>query len=134
MAKDTQPDLAGKLTFENDRGARRSKWIAGLLAILLVGWMGSGYILPSTTEEEAAAQSAQRAITVAVMPSLAKDVQLVLSAEGQSVPDRSTMVQAEAAGQVISVSANRGDLVAAGQEIGRVDAETLQAQLLQAQT
>ena len=134
MAKDTQPDLAGKLTFENDRGAGRSKWIAGLLAILLVGWMGSGYILPSTTEEEAAAQPAQRAITVAVMPSLAKDVQLVLSAEGQSVPDRSTMVQAEAAGQVISVSANRGDLVAAGQEIGRVDAETLQAQLLQAQT
>jgi len=134
MAKDTQPDLAGKLTFENDRGAGRSKWIAGLLALLLFGWMGSGYILPSTPEEEAASQPAQRAITVAVMPSLAKDVQLVLSAEGQSVPDRSTMVQAEAAGQVVSVSAKRGDLVTAGQEIGRVDAETLQAQLLQAQT
>jgi len=134
MAKDTQPDLAGKLTFENDRGAGRSKWIAGLLALLLFGWMGSGYILPSEAEEEAASQPAQRAITVAVMPSLAKDVQLVLSAEGQSVPDRSTMVQAEAAGQVVSVSAKRGDLVTAGQEIGRVDAETLQAQLLQAQT
>jgi multidrug efflux system membrane fusion protein len=126
--------LAGKRTFENDRGAGRSQWIAGLLALLLFGWMGSGYILPSEAEEGAASQPAQRAITVAVMPSLAKDVQLVLSAEGQSVPDRSTMVQAEAAGQVVSVSAKRGDLVTAGQEIGRVDAETLQAQLLQAQT
>ena len=135
MAQDTPPNLAGKLTFEGDKGAGRSKWIAGLLALLLVGWMGSGYIVPTATADtDDAVAEPQRAIAVAVMPSQAQDVTLVLTAEGQSEPDRATGVQAEAAGQVVSVSAARGDLVDAGQEIGRVDAATTEAQLLQAQT
>lgn len=135
MAQDTQPDLAGKLTFDGDKGAGRSKWVAVFLALLLIGWMGSGYILPSQNpENETATAPDKRAITVAVMESQAQDVQLVLSAEGQSEPDRATDVQAETEGQVISVSAARGDLVGAGQEIGRLDAATIEAQLLQAQT
>ena len=135
MAKDIQPDLAGKLNFDGDKGAGRSRWVAFLLALLLVGWMGSGYVVPSNAaEEETSASPAQRPIAVAVMSSEAQDVQLVLTAEGQSEPDRATMIQAEAGGQVVSVSVDRGDLVAAGQEIGRIDAETIEAQLLQAQT
>lgn len=135
MSQDTRPDLAGKLTFDDDKGAGRSKWIAGIFALILVGWMGSGYILPSASAEDDTAQDgAPRAIAVAVMPSQAADVQLVLSAEGQSEPDRATMIKAEAAGQITSVSVARGDLVVAGQEIGRIDAETIEAQLLQAQT
>jgi len=135
MAQDIEPDLAGKLTFDSDKGAGRSKWAAIFLALLLVGWMGSGYIIPSAATQDATSESlAPRAITVAVMPSQAEDVQLVLTAEGQSEPDRATNVQAEAGGQVVSVSAARGDLVSAGQEIGRIDAETIEAQLLQAQT
>lgn len=135
MAQDSQPDMAGKLTFDGDRGAGRSKWVAGLLALLLVGWMGSGYIIPAEAEEDNQAEApVPRAIAVAVMPSEAKDVQLVLSAEGQSEPDRATGIQAEAGGQVISVLAARGDLVSAGQEIGRIDAATIEAQLLQAET
>ncbi|KQI71561.1 ABC transporter substrate-binding protein [Loktanella sp. 5RATIMAR09] len=135
MAHDTQPDLAGKLTFDGDKGAGRSKWVAIFLALLLVGWMGSGYIVPSQgTENDTATAPAKRAITVAVLDSQAQDVELVLSAEGQSEPDRATGVQAETAGQVVSVSATRGDLVGAGQEIGRLDASTIEAQLLQAQT
>ena len=59
-----------------------------------------------------------------VMPSQAQDVQLVLTAEGQSEPDRATNIQAEVDGQVVSVAAKRGDLVIAGQEIGRIDAAT----------
>ena len=135
MAHDIEPDLAGKLTFDSDKGAGRSKWAAIFLALLLVGWMGSGYLIPSASRQDAASDApAPRAITVAVMPSQAQDVQLVLTAEGQSEPDRATDVQAEAGGQVVSVSAARGDLVSAGQEIGRIDAETIEAQLLQAQT
>ena len=135
MAHDIEPDLAGKLTFDSDKGAGRSKWAAIFLALLLVGWMGSGYLIPSASRQDAASDApAPRAITVAVMPSQAQDVQLVLTAEGQSEPDRATNVQAEAGGQVVSVSAARGDLVSAGQEIGRIDAETIEAQLLQAQT
>mgnify|MGYP001122963161 FL=1 len=135
MAQDIEPDLAGKLTFDSDKGAGRSKWAAIFLALLLVGWMGSGYLIPSASRQDAASDApAPRAITVAVMPSQAQDVQLVLTAEGQSEPDRATDVQSEAGGQVVSVSAARGDLVSAGQEIGRIDAETIEAQLLQAQT
>lgn len=135
MAQDIEPDLAGKLTFDSDKGAGRSKWAAIFLALLLVGWMGSGYVIPSAATQDAASDApAPRAITVAVMPSQAQDVQLVLTAEGQSEPDRATNVQAEAGGQLVFVSAARGDLVSAGQEIGRIDAETIEAQLLQAQT
>ena len=135
MAQDTPPNLSGKLTFDGDKGAGRSKWIAGLLALLLVGWMGSGYIIPTQAAEAETSDTGQkRAVAVAVMPSQAQDVSLVLTAEGQSEPDRATGVQAEAAGQVVSVSAARGDLVSAGQEIGRVDAATIEAQLLQAQS
>lgn len=135
MAKDVEPDMAGKLRFDADKGAGRSKWVAGFLALLLVGWMGSGYIFPSETmENDAQAKPTPRAIAVAVMPSQAQDVQLVLTAEGQSEPDRMTSVRAEVGGQVVSVTAARGDLVSDGQEIGRIDAETIEAQLLQAQT
>ena len=135
MAQDTAPDLTGQLTFDDDKGAGRSKWIAIFLALILFGWMGSGYIIPSeSASEEVAEATAPRAVTVAVMPSQAREVQLVLSAEGQSEPDRATGIQSEATGQVVEVSVARGDLVSAGQTIGRIDAVTIEAQLLQAQT
>ena len=34
------------LRFETDRGASRSIWIAVALVVALIGWMGSGIILP----------------------------------------------------------------------------------------
>ncbi len=134
MAKDSAPDLTGQITFTSDKGASRSKWTAILLAILLIGWMGSGFVLPAEEPEEVAADVAPKIVTVAVKDSQAENIQLVLRAEGQSVPDRSTTILAKADGQVTSVAVSRGDLVDAGQEIGRIDGETLQAQLLQAQT
>jgi len=136
MAGDTAPDLTGKLTFESEKGAGRSKWIALLLMLLLVGWMGSGYLTQAEVEEASATADTpqEQAISVAVLPSVAQDVELVLSAEGQSEPDRVSLVQAEATGQVISVGAERGDLVQAGQELGRLDAQTVEAQVEQAET
>ncbi|MCK8464970.1 efflux RND transporter periplasmic adaptor subunit [Aliiroseovarius sp. S1339] len=134
MPKDELPDLNGQLKFEDDTGAGRSKWLAALFGVVLVGWMGSGYILPSQPDEEVAEEPAARAVAVAVMTSTAQDVDLVLISEGQSIPDRATSITAKVGGEVISVSVARGDLVAAGQEIGRLDAETIEAQLVQAQT
>ncbi len=134
MAKDSAPDLTGKLTFESDKGAGKSKWIAVLFAVLLIGWMGSGYIIPSEASDNTAEETAAKIVTVAVMPSTAQDIELVLTAEGQSMPDRATSIRAKASGQVTTVSVARGDLVTAGQEIGRIDAETTEAQVLQAQT
>ncbi len=36
-----------RLTFTSDKGASRSTWYAALLVVLIVGWMGSGFIIPS---------------------------------------------------------------------------------------
>ena len=136
MTGETAPDLTGKLNFQGDKGAGRSKWIALLLVLLLVGWMGSGYVAPSAPEaSEAIAEApAEQAVSVAVMPSVAQDVQLVLAAEGQSEPDRVSRIQAEAPGEVIAVSAERGSFVEAGQELGRLDSVTVTAQVAQART
>jgi multidrug efflux system membrane fusion protein len=136
MSGETPPDLTGKLSFDGDKGAGRSKWVAMLLVVLLVGWMGSGYMNPAsgTVAEDAAATPETQAISVAVLPSVAQDVQLVLSAEGQSEPDRISRIPTEAAGRVVSVNAQRGAFVEAGQELGRLDATTMQAQLTQART
>ncbi|WP_019953602.1 efflux RND transporter periplasmic adaptor subunit [Yoonia vestfoldensis] len=135
MAGATPPDQTGKLQFDTDKGAGRSKWIAGMLALALVGWMGSGLVIPSADPAETAAtDTPDRAVSVAVVDSVAEDVPLVLTAEGQSIPDRATTVRAKADGQIASVAVKRGDLVTAGQEIVRLDAAIAEAQLLQAQT
>jgi multidrug efflux system membrane fusion protein len=131
----TAPDQTGKLQFDTDRGASRSKWIAGLLALALIGWMGSGVILPSADPDAGVvADAPDRAVSVAVMDSVAQDVPLVLTAEGQSIPDRAATLRAKADGQIASVAVSRGDLVTAGQEIARIDAGIAEAQLVQAQT
>ncbi|MDX8350583.1 efflux RND transporter periplasmic adaptor subunit [Cognatiyoonia sp. IB215446] len=134
MKDDHRPDLAGQLRFDSDAGSGRSKWIAIGLALALVLWMGSGFIFPSPQETTEAEDGGLRPVAVAVMPSSAQDVMLVLSAEGQSLPDRATGIRAEAMGQVTEVTVARGDFVNAGQEIGRIDAATTEAQLRQAET
>ena len=45
---DTSPETRPEpLEFETDRGASRSIWIAMLLLLAIIGWMGSGFVLPS---------------------------------------------------------------------------------------
>ncbi|WP_322890272.1 MULTISPECIES: efflux RND transporter periplasmic adaptor subunit [unclassified Yoonia] len=135
MAGATPPDQTGKLQFDTDKGAGRSKWVAGLMALALIGWMGSGAVIPSADpQDRAVADAADRAVSVAVVDSVAQDVPLVLTAEGQSIPDRAATVRAKADGQIASVAVSRGDLVSAGQEIARIDAGIAEAQLVQAQT
>jgi len=93
MAHGSFPDLSGQLTFETDKGASRSQWIAVFLGLVLIGWMGSGYIFPTETEEDVAETPVARPVAVAVMPSQAQDIDLVLTAEGQSTPDRATGIK-----------------------------------------
>jgi len=133
MTTESVTDLRGALEFETDKGAGRSKWLAILFAVLLVGWMGSGFIIPSETGDEDVAESEIQPVAVEVMTSQSDEVQLVLTAEGQSIPDRSTSIQAKATGQILSVSVERGALVEGGQEIGRIDSNTIMAQLTQAE-
>lgn len=134
MSQDGAPDLTGKLTFNAEKGAGWSKWIAIIMGLAMIGWMGSGYFAPPVVQEEAEVDTSPSIVTVAVVPSSAQDIELVLTAEGQSTPDRQTSIRAKASGQVTSVLVERGDLVTSGQELGRIDSETFAAQLLQAQT
>lgn len=121
------------LRFESDRGASRSRWVAGGIALLIAGWMGSGFVLPSDGPEEEAAAETPRAVSVAVRPSVAEGVAQVFVAEGQALPDRDAMVRAEASGRVAEVLVERGAVLQEGAVIARLDAESRAAELARAE-
>ncbi len=118
------------LKFESDRGSNKSRWVAGGLAIAIIGWMGSGYILPSQEVVESAKTSvAPRAVTVAVRNSEAEAVEQVFVAEGQALPDRDTAIRAETSGQIGEVLVEMGADLEAGQVIARFGLAARQADL-----
>jgi multidrug efflux system membrane fusion protein len=122
------------LEFESDRGSNKSRWVAGGLAIAIIGWMGSGYILPSEdTEETAKTSVTPRAVTVAVRRSDAEVVEQVFVAEGQALPDRDTMIRAETSGQIGEVLVEMGADLEAGQVIARFGLASRQADLERAE-
>lgn len=138
----TQPDGAAKapeasgasprqtLVFDSDHGSSRSRWVAGGIAVAIIGWMGSGYILPSGEAVEAEkAPVAQRTVTVAVRQSVAESVEQVFVAEGQALPDRDTAVRAETSGQISEMLVEMGADLEAGQVIARFDVAARQADL-----
>ncbi|WP_458791436.1 efflux RND transporter periplasmic adaptor subunit [Yoonia sp. MH D7] len=130
----TDPVQPQKLDFDTERGASRSKWVATALVLAIVGWMGSGYILPSAQiEEDDARDTIEKVTAVAVAPSRSETVTRNFIAEGQALPDRTTDLRAEATGRILEVLVNKGDLVAAGDIIGRFDVAQNEADLNRAQ-
>lgn len=122
------------LTFENDKGASRSKWIAGAILVAVVVWMGSGFVFPATQPEVSTKTPAtQRAVAVAVRRSVAEPVEQVFVAEGQAQPDRNTMIRAETSGTIKEIPVRKGDMVEAGQLIVRFDTSGPEADLQSAQ-
>ncbi|MFZ3584136.1 efflux RND transporter periplasmic adaptor subunit [Loktanella sp. DJP18] len=131
---DPAPEQRQALTFDNDKGSNRSKWVAGGLTLAIIGWMGSGFVLPSEEPaQEAAAPIAPRAVTVAVRQSQADLVEQVFAAEGQALPDRDTPIRAETSGQIGEVLVQRGADLEGGQVIARFDTAARQADLNRAQ-
>ena len=122
------------LSFTTERGATRSRWVAGIVILAVVGWMGSGFI-PSSSEEEATetpVASAARLTSVAVVPSQSEVVTQYFVAEGQAVPDRTTSIRAESTGQIAEVFVSKGDTVGTGQLIARFDVTRADADLARA--
>ncbi|HEY9040108.1 MAG TPA: efflux RND transporter periplasmic adaptor subunit [Roseovarius sp.] len=130
---DTPDDGRKTLTFESDKGSTRSRWVAGGLTVAIIGWMGSGYILPSNDPAPVAASKAPKAVTVAVRHSVAESVDQVFVAEGQALPDRDTAIRAETSGQVAELLVDKGALLEAGQVIARLDTAARRSDLAQAQ-
>jgi membrane fusion protein, multidrug efflux system len=131
---DTQTDTRKPLTFESDAGATRSRWIAGGLAVAIVAWMGSGFLLPTKNDAAEAPQTAsQQPVSVAVKPSKAEGVTQIFVAEGQALPDRDTMIRAETSGRIAEVLVRKGADLAADEVIARFDTAARQADLARAE-
>ena len=123
------------LDFHNERGATRSRWIAALLTLVIFGWMGSGYILPTPEVEDTTAQDEDlpRIVSVAVAPSSAQTVTQYFVAEGQAQPDRVTSLRAESTGEIAEVLVNKGDMIEANAVIARFDTTQASADLRRAE-
>ena len=133
-ATPTEQTPRAPLEFDSDRGSSRSRWVAGGLAVAIVGWMGSGYILPSDgANETAKTPVAQRVVTVAVRQSVARSVEQVFVAEGQALPDRDTIIRAETSGQINEILVDMGDDLDEGQLIARFSIAARQADLARAE-
>lgn len=123
----------GRLSFEDDRGASRATWIAAALVIAIVGWMGSGYLLPSgDTKVPQAAETRVEPVAVAVEQSSVEPVTLYFQAEGQAQPDRDTSIRAEAPGDVAEVLVAKGEDVEEGTVIARLSTARAEADLARA--
>lgn len=120
------------LRFETDRGASRSIWIAVALVVALVGWMGSGIIFPGEAPAAETAAEDPPPPSVMVTRSAAEPVTLSFRAEGQALPDRDTDVIAETAGTVIEMPFAKGDRVAPGDLLARLNSSRAEAALAQA--
>ncbi|PVA06980.1 efflux RND transporter periplasmic adaptor subunit [Thalassorhabdomicrobium marinisediminis] len=116
--------VARTLQFETDKGASRSTWFAAFLLIAIVGWMGSGFVLPSEDDAPPPLREEPAPVAVAVEPSTAETVPQVFRAEGQAEPDRDTLLRAEASGDIAEVLVRKGDDVDAGEVIARFDLTT----------
>lgn len=120
------------LAFRSDKGASRSFWIASALLVAIVAWMASGFVLPSGEAPVPVAAQAPEPAAVAVRPSRAEPVTLFFQAEGQALPDRDTVIRAEASGDVAEILVSRGAEVEAGTVIARLTTDRVEADLRRA--
>ncbi|MGH1578794.1 efflux RND transporter periplasmic adaptor subunit [Planktotalea sp.] len=109
------------LEFTSDKGASRSTWIAAILLVAIVAWMGSGFIFPSENTDTTITREEPKPVAVAVSTSHAKTVTQFYRAEGQALPDRDTKMRAETSGDIAEVLVSKGQDVEAGAVIARFD-------------
>ena len=121
------------LSFKDEAGSSRSKWVAAILAIGLVGWMGSGFVAPTAEEPVETAAAEIPPVAVQIIDSSAGVVEKTFSAEGQSEPDRRATLRARTAGEVTELLVTKGSVVEAGELIARFEARDLEANLESAQ-
>jgi len=115
-------DAPHRLTFSSDKGSSGSTWFAAALVIAIVGWMGSGFIIPADLPDPVIGRESPKPVAVAVTRSLAETVTQFYQAEGQALPDRDTLMRAETSGDIAKVLVSKGQDVKAGDVIARFDA------------
>lgn len=114
----------------------RSALIAAGLALGLVLWMASGYLMRlgnSTVPDSppSPATAPPMAVEVALLES--RPVTRRVVSQGQTLPERTVTLRAETTGQVAEVLARRGALVAAGEPVVRLAMDDRAARLREAE-
>ena len=83
--------------------------------------MGSGFVFPSEDEAPVITRAAPEPVAVAIAASTAETVTQFYQAEGQALPDRDTLLRTETSGDIAEVLVTKGQDVAAGDVIARID-------------
>src|SRR5690625_2691721 len=121
--------------------ALHPSWIAALIALAVVLWMLSGLLDGNAADSGAqpaahatSTDEAEPLVEVRVRMSRAQPVTRVADVAGRTAAIRKVKLRAQVSGQVAALEAERGDVVAAGDVIVRLDSGDLQSQLAQAKT
>lgn len=134
MEPNTETGAETRLTFTSEAGSSVSKWVAAILSIALIAWMGSGYLKeePSGSSAKASDVSVDP-VAVEVTNSTEGTVTRVLRAEGYAQPDRESVIKSEGSGRVESLLVEKGDDLASDAVIARLEMRELKAALAQAE-
>jgi multidrug efflux system membrane fusion protein len=103
-------------------------------AVAIIGWMGSGYIFPSSSATPDLTTDEVQVRTVAARNSMAEDVVTFISAQGQTKPVRRAEIKATAGGEIISIEASLGSSLSKGDVIIRLEDTALKARLDEARS
>ena len=108
--------------------------IAAALGFAVVAWMASGHRPAGETAEQAARSDQAEAPLQQVQVRLqqAEAVYRNVTLYGRTAPARSIELKAETRGRVTAIGAERGDQVAAGEVLVRLDARDRNARLAEA--
>ncbi len=124
---------------------RSSIIIAGVLALVVGGWILSGQLGGKTTQQNGEAVAAQpvepkgavigeapptvQLMSVRVRESLARPHMTYLTVSGRSEANRSVTLRAETPGRIVKVEAEKGTKVKRGSVIARIDMDARSSQL-----
>ncbi|MGJ3262479.1 MAG: efflux RND transporter periplasmic adaptor subunit [Salinarimonas sp.] len=112
----------------------RSTLIAAAVAVALVTWIASGYLIGGAepAREPVAAGAAREPFPVEVRRSTAEPVTRALLNQGEVRPDRTVTLRAEVAGRLAEIAAPEGTRVEEGDLVARIEAGDLPARLEEA--
>lgn len=108
--------------------------IAGSIALVMVGWVLSGELVPNIViaDEGDRAAKKERVRTVRGMESVAEQRQQVLAVRGQTQVNRMVRVKSEVSGRIETLPAVKGHQVKAGDLLCQIAVDTRQSELNEA--
>ncbi|OTG87637.1 multidrug transporter subunit MdtA [Acinetobacter sp. ANC 4558] len=126
----SQPE---NLNRQNYSLATKSKYLIGLIILLVLGGGSWYWFTASSKPTEAQFSQWSKPVPVRVVPVERRDLNVELKAIGTIVPAHTVNVQSQVSGVLQQVYFNEGDVVNKGQLLAQIDAAPFQVALAQAQ-